>query len=247
MTSVEGALASFTTTEQLLPEYKCQHCTHAVRASKQLTLLNVPPVFVIHLKRCDFDFQLRTQSKISTHISFGETLDLCPFLTPEVGLGGGGHSSFCSRGRDVFGGLLHGCVASVIDVSDFSRTQSLAHAGSAPVAVFSSRAANDKLQQRLTQLREHQPARPAGAATTVAAQPGIALLYAVIVHDGISMDDGHYICYVRSLAVGREACDDSAAQQWCVARCLPARRCCVARCPLGEWVKPFDIWLVFDM
>ena len=83
--SVEGALASFTMTEQLPPEYKCQHCTRAVRASKQLTLLNVPPVFVIHLKRCDFDFQLRTQSKISTHISFGETLDLCPFLTPEVG------------------------------------------------------------------------------------------------------------------------------------------------------------------
>ena len=50
VTSVENALASFTKPEQLPPEYKCERCKCAVRASKQLALLDVPPLFVVHLK-----------------------------------------------------------------------------------------------------------------------------------------------------------------------------------------------------
>lgn len=77
-------LDRFTSTETLSAEggnYHCTTCGSAQEAKKKLSLVRLPPVIPIHLKRFRHEKTLATSSKIETEIHFPLTLDLSPYST----------------------------------------------------------------------------------------------------------------------------------------------------------------------
>lgn len=83
--SVERALQRFTAGEVLdgPNKYKCPKQNRAVRAVKRMTVDSAPNVLVVQLKRFEFSLSGR---KISKPVSFGESLDLSPYMStnPEL-------------------------------------------------------------------------------------------------------------------------------------------------------------------
>ncbi|KAH3764363.1 ubiquitin carboxyl-terminal hydrolase 15 [Pelomyxa schiedti] len=104
----------FTTPEQLSTDenWICDHCKHHSQAVKQIEILKIPEVLVIHLKR--FIFTKMYRQKIEVNVDFPDTLDLAPFALPQRepvmyelygivnhhgGLGGGHYTAF-ARNKD---------------------------------------------------------------------------------------------------------------------------------------------------
>ena len=76
--SLEDSLHDFFQPETLEGEnaYWCDTCKKTCRATKTLSYTRTPTILIIHLKR------LILGKKIQTHIPFGTTLDLEPYMTP---------------------------------------------------------------------------------------------------------------------------------------------------------------------
>jgi ubiquitin carboxyl-terminal hydrolase 22/27/51 len=77
-------LDRFTSAETLSAEggnYHCRTCDSAQEAKKKLSLVQLPPVVPIHLKRFRHEKTLATSSKVETKIRFPLTLDLTPYST----------------------------------------------------------------------------------------------------------------------------------------------------------------------
>ncbi|RUS16337.1 hypothetical protein BC937DRAFT_91328, partial [Endogone sp. FLAS-F59071] len=76
--NLEAALDSYTSTEMLLGEnkYYCESCKTKVEANKTLTINEAPPILPIVFKLFRGD-----GNKISTHITFNDTLDISPFMS----------------------------------------------------------------------------------------------------------------------------------------------------------------------
>lgn len=77
-------LDRFTSAETLSAEggnYNCNTCGGAREAKKKLSLVKLPPVVPIHLKRFRHEKTLATSSKVETKIRFPLTLDLTPYST----------------------------------------------------------------------------------------------------------------------------------------------------------------------
>ena len=75
-------LDRFTSAETLSAEggnYHCRSCGGAQEAKKRLSLVRLPPVVPIHLKRFRHEKTLATSSKVETKIRFPLTLDLTPY------------------------------------------------------------------------------------------------------------------------------------------------------------------------
>jgi ubiquitin carboxyl-terminal hydrolase 22/27/51 len=75
-------LDRFTSAETLSAEggnYHCRTCGSAQEAKKKLSLVRLPPVVPIHLKRFRHEKTLATSSKVETKIRFPLTLDLTPY------------------------------------------------------------------------------------------------------------------------------------------------------------------------
>lgn len=73
-------LEVFTRAEQLTSNVHCVSCESSKETTKRLTLKTLPIVVSIHLKRFKHSID-DTSSKISTLISFPETLDMTPFMS----------------------------------------------------------------------------------------------------------------------------------------------------------------------
>jgi len=95
--------------------YYCDHCRGRSRASKQLLLVQAPPVLVVHIKR--FCHSPSAREKLTTDLDFPETgLDLGPFMAhgmpaPDLydlkavalhvgGMGGGHYHALCLKSDD---------------------------------------------------------------------------------------------------------------------------------------------------
>ncbi len=77
-------LDRFTSAETLSAEggnYHCRTCGSAQEAKKKLSLVRLPPVVPIHLKRFRHEKTLATSSKVETKIRFPLTLDLTPYTS----------------------------------------------------------------------------------------------------------------------------------------------------------------------
>lgn len=61
--------------------YRCRKCDSAQEAKKRLSLLRLPPVVPVHLKRFSHSKSLKESSKVNTHIRFPLTLDLGPYVS----------------------------------------------------------------------------------------------------------------------------------------------------------------------
>ena len=79
--SLLSCLSNFTNKETLESFY-CSSCKKYHNASKQLTIEKLPSVICFHFKR--FKQNIANSSKITTYISFPETLDVSPFLSPDT-------------------------------------------------------------------------------------------------------------------------------------------------------------------
>ncbi|KAK2714746.1 ubiquitin carboxyl-terminal hydrolase 22-like [Artemia franciscana] len=90
-TSLIDCLERFTRPEHLgsASKIKCSRCGSYQESTKQLTMKKLPIVASFHLKR--FEHFNRFHKKISTFISFPETLDMTPFLSHQRNLNNNGN------------------------------------------------------------------------------------------------------------------------------------------------------------
>ena len=86
-------LDRFTSTETLSAEggnYHCRTCGSAQEAKKKLSLVRLPPVVPIHLKRFRHEKTIATSSKVESKIRFPLTLDLSPYAASSSSKSKGG-------------------------------------------------------------------------------------------------------------------------------------------------------------
>lgn len=75
--TLEKALEYFTQTENLADNYRCFNCKENTKATKKMSILNVPQILTLHMNR--FEFASHNTTKLTKHISYPETLNLTPF------------------------------------------------------------------------------------------------------------------------------------------------------------------------
>jgi len=76
--TLQAALEAFTSVEEL-EDYKCEACKASEGATKRFSILELPKVLALQLKRFDNSFR-----KIEEHVRFETKLDLSPILTSKL-------------------------------------------------------------------------------------------------------------------------------------------------------------------
>ena len=108
--SVKAALEAYTTAEQLRDEnqYNCDSDAGPCGlqdATKRLAFASAPSVLILHLKRFGFDADQGLASKDNRPVTFGQTLDLKPHMTPDAT----GYTRYeLSAVLEHHGGTVHG-------------------------------------------------------------------------------------------------------------------------------------------
>ena len=65
--------------KEVIDDYRCDQCGEKVSVEKSQHLHTLPPYFILHQKRFDFDYQTFRNTKLSTPFAFPINADLYVF------------------------------------------------------------------------------------------------------------------------------------------------------------------------